>query len=246
MPHMNRFYQAILSLFGTLKPIRRIQAPILLRMLDVHKDDLVLDAGCGAGILTYEIGKVGRCIGIDTQIFDNFSYLQKKMPSIMFQKANIEAIPFQDKFFDKILLSSVIQMVEHDDLLLKETHRVLKENGICVISFPLNYVYLKKLYNHQNYLKKQYHSNGKGYYNLIDFLKMLNINHFRVLEIEFAPKMLGSKISELWLYICIKLGLPITHPLYHFVLYPLMYFDKYQNKHTRGNEVILKVLKVRN
>lgn len=41
-------------------------------------------------------------------------------------KADVQKIPFKDKVFDKILLSSVLQ-VKDDEILLEECHCVLKD-----------------------------------------------------------------------------------------------------------------------
>ena len=48
----NALKNVILNILGYPNVIRRIQAPIILKMLELKKDDVVLDAGCGGGFFT--------------------------------------------------------------------------------------------------------------------------------------------------------------------------------------------------
>ena len=226
-----------MKILGTPNMMRRIQAPVIMKMLNPQKDDIILDGGCGGGFFTYEIAKICRCIGIDLNISERLSYAMRKLPSVSYIKADVQKMPFKDRTFDKILLSSVLQMVEDDEALLKECQRVLKDNGILVLSVPIEFLCIRKLI-------KMFGSKGKGFYKHEEVIELLERNGFEIIEMEYAPKRWGSFIYETWLYFCYRTGLPMFHPFYFLLLYPIAYFDRFGNKKQKGNELIIKARKV--
>lgn len=245
VPHKIPWKNAILKILGNPSMIRRIQAPVIMRMLNPQKDDLILDTGCGGGFFTYEIAKICKCIGIDWNISKNLSYAMRKLPSVSYMKSDVQKMPFKDEIFDKILLSSVLQMVENDEDLLKECYRVLKKNGVLVLSVPIEYIYIKRLNKFKNELIKKFGSRGKGFYRYDEVIRLLQRAGFEIMETEYAPKRWGSFIYEIWLYFCYRAGLPLFHPFYFLLLYPVAYFDKFGSRNRKkGNEVIIKVRKI--
>lgn len=224
--------------------MRRTQAPIIMRMLNPKGNDLILDAGCGGGFFNYEIAKICRCIGIDWNLNANLSYVMRKLSSAVYTKADVQKMPFKDETFDKILLSSVLQMVEYDGALLKECYRVLKEEGMLVLSVPIQYMYIKRLNKFKNDLIEKFGSQGKGFYEYEEVIELLQKASFEIIENEYAPKRLGSLVYETWLYFCYRIGLPLVHSFYFPLLYPIAYFDRFGGKKQKGNELIIKARKV--
>lgn len=109
-------------------------------LINPQDEEVVLDAGCGAGFMTRKIAKTGA----DTFGCDRNSEMLEKAISeetssplgIKYQKCDITALPYQDSFFDKI---SCIAVLIHDSpeevrKFLDESARVLKENGEVIIS----------------------------------------------------------------------------------------------------------------
>ena len=243
IPHKTPWKNAISKILGNPNMMRRIQAPAIMRMLNPRGNDVVLDAGCGGGFFTYEIAKICRCIGIDWNLSDNLSYAMPKLPSVSYMKADTQKMPFKDEKFDKILLSSVLQMVEGDGALLKECYRVLKDKGILVLSVPVKYVYIRGLNELKDELIEKFGSRGKGFYEYNEVIKLLQREGFEIIETEYSPKRLGSFIYETRLYFCYRVGLPLFYPFY-FLLYPIAYFDRFGSKKYKGNEVVIKARKV--
>jgi len=152
VPNKTAWKDTILRVFGYPNVIRRIQAPVLMRMLQPEEDEVVLDAGCGGGFFAYEIARKCKIsIGIDWNLSKGLSFAIGKQPKVAYVRGDVQRLPFSSKTFDKILLSSILQMVEDDKALLKECHRILKGKGVLVLSVPIEYCYLKKL----NHLKPQ-------------------------------------------------------------------------------------------
>ena len=243
IPHKTPRKNAILKILGVPNLIRRIQVPVLMRMSNLQKDDVVLEAGCGGGFFTCEIAKICRCIGIDWNINANLSYAMHKLSSISYAKADVQKIPFKDEIFDEILLSSVLQMVEDDEALLKECYRVLKKKGVLVLCVLIEYIYVKRLNKFKNELIEKIGSRGKGFYGYDEVIRLLQRGGFEIMEMEYAPKRWGSFIYEIWLYFCYRAGLPLFHLFYFLLLYPVAYFDKFGSKKQKGNEVTIKVRK---
>ena len=244
IPHKTPWKNAILKILGNPSMIRRIQAPVIMKMLNPKGDDAILDAGCGGGSFTYEIAKMCRCIGIDWNISEKLSYAVHKLSSVAYMKADVQKMPFKNGTFDKILLSSVLQIVEDDEALLKECYRVLKEDGMLVLSVTIEYIYIRKLNELKGRLMEMLGLRGKGYYAYDEVSELLQKGGFEIIETEYAPKKLGSLIYEARLYFCYRTGLPLFHPFYFLLFYPLACFDKFGSKKQKGNEVIIKARKI--
>jgi len=245
LPHKTAWKDMILRVFGYPNVIRRIQALVIMRMLELKEEEVLLDAGCGGGFFTYEIAK--RCkisIGIDWNLSKGLSFAVSKQPKVAYVRGDVQSLPFASKRFDKILLSSVLQMVEDDKALLKECHRVLKGKGILVLSVPIEYSYLKKLSHLKPQLKKRFGAQGKGYYDYDKLVKLLRNESFEIKETEYSPKKWGSLIFEIGLFLWYHFGFPSFSPFLFPALYPIAYFDKFADSKQRGNELVIKVRRV--
>jgi len=158
-------------------------------------------------------------------------------------KGDVQKLPFISQVFDRVLLSSVLQMVEDDKALLHECHRVLKNQGILVLSVPVDYVHFRSLNNHKVQLKRMFGSLGKGYYSENELRHLLKSRGLQILETEYSPKWWGSLISETTLFLWYHLGFPYANPLLFPLLYPIAWFDRFANPKQRGSEIIIKARK---
>jgi SAM-dependent methyltransferase len=232
----------ILKIIGEPSLIRRMQAPVIMSFLDLQENDLVLDAGCGGGIFTHEIAKTCECAGIDWVLKNNARIIMDTSPRSVFIKSDIHGLPVKNGSFDKILLSSVLQITADDATILEECNRALKIGGIMVLSVPLDYVYVNKLNHIKPYLKEKFMAKGKGFYDLGGITGLLSRHGFEVLQVEYSPKRPGSLLYEIWAYLSYCLGLTRLSIAYFMLVYPIAYFDRY-DKNVIGDEVILKVKK---
>lgn len=82
--------------------------------------DKVLDIGCGPG--NKFIKKLGRGIGLDP-------YFSKNADVV----AGAEKMPFADKEFQTITIMVTLRLVEDKLAALKESHRVLTDDGFLLI-----------------------------------------------------------------------------------------------------------------
>lgn len=126
------------------------------------KNEIVLDAACGSGygsnILSESLSSV---YGVDISE-EAINYAKQKYgykDNLQFLQSSVEKLPFNDNFFDKAVSFETIEHVDEkiQKKFLKEIVRVLKDDGIFIISTPdrLNYSE-KNNYNNEFHVKEFY------------------------------------------------------------------------------------------
>lgn len=96
---------------------------------------LVLDAGTGTGIIPRNLNNKGNnFVGIDIseKMLDQAKKMVDKKTKLI--RADLELIPFKDNSIDVITCSEVIEHSPNPKKILKEFYRVLKPNGILVLT----------------------------------------------------------------------------------------------------------------
>lgn len=112
---------------------KRIQK--LIDVAEIKASDKVLEVGCGAGHILEKI-KQGKLYGIDISEIQ-IERTKKRLGSrVELKKAPGENIPYEDKYFDKVLCSEVVEHVLDPREVLKEISRVMKDDGILSLSIP--------------------------------------------------------------------------------------------------------------
>lgn len=101
---------------------------------------LVLEAGSGEGYGTYQLSqsaKIKNIIGIDVDA-ETIAHASKKYISTncSFKHYNGNKIPFADESFDAVISFQVIEHIENDKNYVAEIFRILKNNGILILSTP--------------------------------------------------------------------------------------------------------------
>jgi 2-polyprenyl-3-methyl-5-hydroxy-6-metoxy-1,4-benzoquinol methylase len=95
---------------------------------DFPKDKKILDLGCGEGVLVKELDKKGY----------NIAGMDLNYQSELITKGDITNTGLESETYDLILNLDVIEHLNFDDQekALKEMHRILKSDGILMISIP--------------------------------------------------------------------------------------------------------------
>jgi len=98
----------------------------------------VLDASCGAGYGSNMLAKTAADVhGIDIDP-ETIEYARKTFgaPNIHFEVMDIRRIGYPDSFFDVVVSFETIEHIDFQQAFLKEIHRVLKPNGVLILSTP--------------------------------------------------------------------------------------------------------------
>ncbi len=96
----------------------------------------ILEVGCGGGILTEEIAKLGYNItGIDPSVSSLRAAIEHSREAnlnIRYETAAGENLPFHDCSFDVVLCCDVLEHVEDLPAVVSEISRVLKNGGVFI------------------------------------------------------------------------------------------------------------------
>jgi len=265
VPLADRRNSILRKMFGWMYAVRRIQAPFVVRMLDLKSDSIFIDIGCGGGNFVSEMSK--RCVSIGLDIIPeikSLSFVQKKRKNLHIIRGDALRIPFKDNTVDAILLGGTLQAIKQEHLLLNECHRILRNNGLLVIYIVTQRKGIKSMYKNKisrcilvnafhltdtyanfekYYIKK---INMTRFYTIDDLTYLLNIEGFGAEEMIFAPSIIGSLIHDILFLVTRRFNLPgPNHPIYFPFIYPLLYIaEKLSRDKSSGNELILKVRKL--
>lgn len=133
-PAPSTLIDKILWLIAYLHPAWRDTQEYRLFYLPAKKDGLLLDVGCGDGnnIMTME-QKGWRGVGID---FDEQAIKNAKKKGLNVHPGDLFSQKFDSESFDAIIMNHVIEHIPHPVELLQECHRILKKNGVMVVTTP--------------------------------------------------------------------------------------------------------------
>lgn len=120
--------------------LKRLQ--MCLDLLPKNRISRLLDVGCGTGIILPEL--LRRCDqvwAVDSQLQDrSLKGLMKleKLPAdrLHLAAADLLRLPFQDNYFDAVLLISILEHIEDLPAACAEISRVTKPSGVIVAGFP--------------------------------------------------------------------------------------------------------------
>ncbi len=114
----------------------------LLRNFDV-RNKRVLDVGCGDGVLVHKLAKLGveKSVGIDPseEAIDFAKKMTQGGSLTEFYTGTAYALPFDNKCFDYITSSEVIEHLQDPKQMLNEMKRVWTGRGAIIITTPIRY-----------------------------------------------------------------------------------------------------------
>lgn len=122
---------------------RMVEYSIALKNTTFHCEEVLLDIGSGYSFFPSYLASssytISLDIGRDIMIFQKKA--SKSMGKTVSQRleciiADCTRLPFKNESIDKVFVISTIEHIEKDKIVAKESGRVLKKMGCCVISFP--------------------------------------------------------------------------------------------------------------
>jgi ubiquinone/menaquinone biosynthesis C-methylase UbiE len=228
----------------------------MMKMISPKQDERILDAGCGSGDLSYEMGKGTVITALDLS-FSNIRNAKTKLDYLgykgFFIVGSVTHLPFRSQVFDKTLLSSVLQHIPNPLMALEEIHRVLRTAGTFVINVPSDkpYLFLPLLLRekYSRVEKALFCNNFKAHYkwSAYQMKRMLEKTGFKVVQLEYSPKYIGAFVYEVNL---LPLAFRATKRAGRrlLVFSPLFYaisrLDYALPKRMLGSEFIMKTRKI--
>ena len=120
----------------------------LNKILPINKKSRILQIGCGPeDIINYF--SVGELYAIDPLADFYKEKFKIDYKNVHFSQARAEKLPFDDGFFDIVILSNVLDHVEYPDKALSEIKRVLKKDGIFYFEnlfYQKGFIFLSKIW----------------------------------------------------------------------------------------------------
>lgn len=100
----------------------------------------VLEIGFGDGYLLKKLSLNYQCFGADISP-KNIEQVKTKITNVKLDLIDTDGkLPYQDNFFDAFISSEVLEHMNNEELskTATEIHRILKPNGIGIITVPAN------------------------------------------------------------------------------------------------------------
>lgn len=106
----------------------------------INRDSNVLEVGCTTGFIANQINRYtgAKVTGIDlsASAIERARKNSGENPSLIFQEANAEQLPFEDDYFSHVIIGGHLPWVKQEDRKnhVTEVTRVLQPNGLLLTS----------------------------------------------------------------------------------------------------------------
>ncbi len=141
MDRRKEFFNGIAERWDRLKspPVYKLERVVEEAMIE--KGNVVCDVGTGTGVLIpyllKKVGKTGKIYAIDYAENMIKKVKEKKFPqNVIPMVEDIHHTSFPPNFFDRIIANACFPHFKNKVKALKEIYRILKPNGILIISHP--------------------------------------------------------------------------------------------------------------
>ena len=166
----------------------------------IRKHDLVLELGCGTGLLTSEIAKIANVYALD-QSKNMVAIAKRQVPDAIIEVSDVHQLNYLQGTFDAVVGSYIIQYLNLD-LVLPEIYRVLKYGGYVAFTTPNALNPLMFLLTRSERMKMIFHrpqlTNSYSPMYLMNKFRCYGFNNVKVIPTGFTPTFIANnKIDEI-------------------------------------------------
>ena len=118
----------------------REKQSIITGICTLSKKDIVLDCGCGSGVITHFLSQYCQLVvGVDNNE-DAIRHATQKFnePNIKFTQTSVDDLEFSDHYFSKVFFMEVLEHLheEQGNQLLHRIYSILKPGGTLFLTTP--------------------------------------------------------------------------------------------------------------
>ena len=183
------FGPLIIRLFGY--PFsRRDRAKKIVKNMELKKNEKILDCGCGIGYYSFEFNIIYKCEVVGIDIDEEDIMLANSIIKVLNAKNiefHVKSIDELDTgiFFDKILLSEVLEHIKNDYAIMQKLSTLLKPGGTIIITVPhsLNPIEFSEQQIKQSGIQGGHIRSG---YNVESFSKILDKTNLTINKIDYC------------------------------------------------------------
>ena len=126
-------YDSVSRIYDVSRAAKIEMVKRLVRILQVDKDSVLLDLGCGTGNYTAALQQIAKSvIGIDISQ-GMIDQAKAKYPEIKFICGDVANLAFDSETFDGAFSIQVLHHVKKREMFLEEAYRVLRKGGYIAI-----------------------------------------------------------------------------------------------------------------
>ncbi|MEM0085353.1 MAG: methyltransferase domain-containing protein [Candidatus Methanomethylicia archaeon] len=110
------------------------------------ENKVIIDIGCGTGLIERRLKKSRFTVGLDISIKMLRKAVKRFRGKLNYSWINADAenIPIRDNSIDLALMITVIQNIPNKNKVISEIERILKNNGITIITYPKSHFTLEE------------------------------------------------------------------------------------------------------
>ena len=136
-----RYYDELADAYDSLhRDEQDLKIELALGAVRVGNSDLVLDVGCGTGLLFDHIGdSASQIVGLDLssgvlKVAAERSRKLRKGCNVSMIRADADCMPFPKEVFDKVFAFTLLQNLPDPCMTAREITRVARTNSVIVIT----------------------------------------------------------------------------------------------------------------
>ena len=154
-----------------IKESRLRAAESQVELVKKYKDGVrLLDVGCGEGFFLFNASKAGYT-GKGVEISQDAAAYARKEFSLDVEAKPLEGTQLPKNYFDVVTMWQVLEHVPYPLMVLKEVHRILKPEGLLVVSTPNIEGLLAKIFRRRWWNIRRLHINQFTTKTLMNILK---------------------------------------------------------------------------